>query len=38
MTVRPEFKDGKARERITGYVAQANLTATVADFGVLGDW
>jgi uncharacterized protein len=38
VTVRPEFKDGRARERITGYVAQANLTATVADFGVLGDW
>jgi len=37
VTVRPEFKDGRARERITGYVAQANLTATVADFGVLGD-
>ncbi len=38
VTVRPEFKDGKARERITGYVAQANLTATVADFDVLGDF
>jgi len=37
VTVRPEFKDGKARERITGYVAQANLTATVKDFAVLGD-
>jgi uncharacterized protein YggE len=37
VTVRPEFKDGKARERITGYVAQANLTATVTDFDVLGD-
>jgi uncharacterized protein len=37
VTVRPEFKDGRARERITGYVAQANLTATVTDFDVLGD-
>jgi len=37
MTVRPEFRDGRARERITGYAAQASLTATVADFDVLGD-
>jgi len=37
VTVRPEFKDGRARERITGYVAQANLTATVTHFDVLGD-
>jgi uncharacterized protein len=35
--VRPEFKDGKPRERIAGYVAQAGLTATVVDFDVLGD-
>ena len=37
VTVRPEFKDGRARERITGYMAQANLTATVTHFDVLGD-
>ena len=37
VSVRPEFKEGKPRERITGYVAQANLTATVANFDVLGD-
>ena len=37
VSVRPEFKEGKPRERITGYVAQAGLTATVADFDVLGD-
>jgi len=37
VNVRPEFKDGKPRERIAGYVAQASLTVTVADFAVLGD-
>jgi uncharacterized protein YggE len=37
VSVRPEFKDGKPRERIAGYVAQAALTTTVADFDVLGD-
>src|SRR5215472_3977050 len=37
VSVRPEFKDGKPRERIAGYVAAAGLTATVADFDVLGD-
>ena len=37
VSVRPEFKEGKPRERITGYVAQAGLTTTVADFDVLGD-
>jgi uncharacterized protein len=37
VSVRPEFKEGKPKERITGYVAQAALTATVADFDVLGD-
>ena len=35
--VQPEFKEGKPRERITGYVAQAGLTATIANFDVLGD-
>jgi uncharacterized protein len=37
VNVRPEFKEGKPRERITGYVAEAGLTATVADFDILGD-
>jgi uncharacterized protein len=37
VNVRPEFKDGKPRERIAGYVAQGSLTVTVADFAVLGD-
>lgn len=37
VSVRPEFKDGKPRERIAGYLAQANLTVTVADFAVLGE-
>src|SRR5262252_4844258 len=35
--VTAEIKDGRARERITGYLAQANLTATVRNFDVLGD-
>ena len=37
VSVQPEFASGKPRERITGYVAQANVTATVADFDVLGE-
>jgi uncharacterized protein len=37
VSVQPEFASGKPRERITGYVAQANVTATVTDFDVLGD-
>jgi uncharacterized protein len=37
VSVAPEFKEGKPRERIAGYVAQANLTATIANFDVLGD-
>jgi uncharacterized protein YggE len=37
VSVRPEFREGKPRERITGYVAEASLTATIADFQVLGD-
>jgi len=37
VNVRPEFSGGKPRERITGYVAQANLTVTIADFAILGD-
>jgi uncharacterized protein len=37
VSVRPEFTSGKPRERITGYVAQASVTATVTDFDVLGE-
>jgi uncharacterized protein YggE len=37
VSIWPEFKDNKARERISGYAAQASLTATVTDFAVLGD-
>jgi hypothetical protein len=36
-SVRPEFKDVKARERIAGYIATAGLTVTVSDFTVLGE-
>jgi uncharacterized protein YggE len=36
-SVRPEFKDVKARERISGYLATAGLTVTVSDFTVLGE-
>jgi hypothetical protein len=35
--VHPAFKDGKGRERVTGYVAQAGFTVTVGDFTVLGE-
>jgi uncharacterized protein YggE len=34
---RPQFRDGKPRERVTGYAAGVDLTVTVIDFGVLGD-
>jgi uncharacterized protein YggE len=37
VSVRPEFSGGKPRERVTGYVAQADLTVTVADFAILGE-
>ena len=37
VNVQPEFASGKPRERITGYVAQASMTATVTDFDVLGN-
>jgi uncharacterized protein YggE len=37
VSVQPEFASGKPRERVTGYVAQASVTATVTDFDVLGD-
>jgi uncharacterized protein len=35
--VSPEFKDGRARERVYGYVAQAGASVTVGDFSVLGE-
>jgi uncharacterized protein YggE len=36
--VRPQFKDGgRPRERVTGYLAGAALTAAVVDFALLGD-
>jgi uncharacterized protein YggE len=35
--VHPQIKDGKPRERVTGYVAGAVVTVTVVDFAVLGD-
>jgi hypothetical protein len=35
--VRPQVKDGRPRERVSGYVAGTALTATVVEFGVLGD-
>lgn len=36
-TVHPVFKDGKGRERVTGYVARAGFSVTVSDFTVLGE-
>jgi len=36
-TVHPVFKEGKGRERVTGYVARAGLSVTVGDFTVLGE-
>ncbi|HEY5988566.1 MAG TPA: SIMPL domain-containing protein [Streptosporangiaceae bacterium] len=35
--VHPAFKDDKARERVTGYVARAGFQVTVSDFAVLGE-
>jgi uncharacterized protein YggE len=35
--VRPQFKDRKPTERVAGYLAGLQLTATVVDFTVLGD-
>ena len=35
--VHPAFKDGKGRERVTGYVARAGFSVTVGDFTVLGE-
>jgi uncharacterized protein len=35
--VRPQFREGRPRERVTGYLAGVHLTVTVVDFAVLGD-
>jgi hypothetical protein len=35
--VHPAFKDGKGRERVTGYVGRAGFSVTVGDFTVLGE-
>jgi uncharacterized protein YggE len=36
--VQPVFKDAKARERISGYLASSGFTATIGDFAVLGEF
>jgi uncharacterized protein len=33
----PAFKDDKARERVTGYMARAGFQVTISDFAVLGE-
>ena len=38
VNVQPVFKDGKVRERISGYLARAGFTVTVRDFAVLGEF
>jgi uncharacterized protein YggE len=38
VNVQPVFKDGRAKERISGYLARAGFTATVRDFAVLGEF
>jgi len=35
--VQPVFKDGRVKEKVTGYLARAGFTVTVRDFTVLGD-
>jgi uncharacterized protein YggE len=37
VNVQPVFKDGKIREKASGYLARAGFTVTVRDFAVLGD-
>lgn len=37
VTVYPEFKEGRPRERVAGYVARAGFGVTVGDFTVLGE-
>jgi uncharacterized protein len=36
-SVYPVFRDGKGRERVTGYVARASFSMKVSDFTVLGE-
>jgi uncharacterized protein YggE len=38
VNVQPVFKDGRAKERISGYLARAGFTVTVRDFAVLGEF
>lgn len=37
VNVQPVFKDGKAREKISGYYAQGGFIVTVSDFAILGE-
>jgi hypothetical protein len=37
VNVQPVFKDGKAREKISGYYARGGFTVTVRDFAILGE-
>src|SRR5262249_27451845 len=37
VNVQPVFKDGRVREKVSGYLARAGFTVTVRDFAVLGD-
>jgi uncharacterized protein YggE len=37
VNVQPVFKDGRIREKVSGYLARAGFTVTVQDFAVLGD-
>ena len=37
LRVRPQFRDGRPRERVTGHVAGVHLTVVVVDPEVLGD-
>ena len=38
VNVQPVFKDGRAKERISGYVARAGFIVTLRDFAVLGEF
>jgi uncharacterized protein len=37
VNVQPVFKDGKAREKISGYFARGGFIVTVSDFTILGE-
>jgi uncharacterized protein YggE len=37
VAVQPVFKDGRGREKVSGYSARAGFTVTVSDFAVLGE-